>query len=279
MSKSALKGILCTIVGSALLTLNDAILKWLTTDIPVGQATAIRGSVILLIVAMLVAWQGSWQRLRIFNIRGQCGRGLLVVCSTFCFVSSLSLMPLADAIAIAFAGPLFLTFLAASVLGEQVSKQRWIAVSLGFIGILIILRPGEQGFNWAALLPLSAGFLGAARDSLTRHMRLTESTLATMTVTTLFVVLAGLCTIPLGWQILSWQELGLLIVAGLLIGSAHFLLIESFRWAEASLLAPFKYSSYLWAILLGLLIWGQVPELWVIIGAGLVIASSLYILA
>lgn len=239
---------------------------------------ALRGCVMLTFVFAFVWYRRDWQSLRIVNLRTQVVRGVLVVASTFAFITGLSLLPLADAIAVAFAGPLFLTILAVWMLDEQVAWQRWLGVLMGFAGVLIMLRPGSGGFNWPVLLPLAAGFLGALRDVVTRRMTATESTLATLSATTVFVVLGGLCTLPFGWRALSWQDSGLLLAGGLLIGMAHFLLIETFRWAEASLVAPFKYSSYLWAVLLGFFIWGQVPGFWVMLGAVLVIASGLYIL-
>jgi drug/metabolite transporter (DMT)-like permease len=201
-----------------------------------------------------------------------------MIFSTFGFVAGLSLLPLADAIALAFAGPLFLTILAASMLAEKVGWRRWSAVIAGFIGVLIMLRPGAGSFNWAALLPLGASLAGALRDIITRRISTTESSLATLHFATLMVVCVGLCTSPFGWQPLPAQDIGLLAIGGLLVGGAHFLLIETFRWAEASLVAPFKYSTLVWGIVFGFIIWGDIPATEVLSGAAVVVASGLYIL-
>jgi len=263
------------VAGSALLSLNDALLKWLAADLPVGQLLFVRGCFALSLITLL-AWRGR-ASLRIINFPAQTARALLTVASTFAFITGLRYMPLAEAIAIAFAGPLFVTLLAALLLREQVGWRRWSAVALGFCGVLIMLRPGGEALNWAAFLPLSASLGGALRDIITRKMSVTESTFATLAYTTLAVTLAGLCTLPLGWPALQNSDIALLAGASILVASAHFLLIETFRLAEASLVAPFKYLSIVWGTLYGFLIWGDVPGVWVWLGSALLISSGLYI--
>ena len=265
------------VAGSALLTLNDAVLKWLAAGLPIGQMLGVRGGFALLLIG-LVAWRlGGVARLRIHNLRLQTARALLTVAATFAFVTGLRLMPLADAIAITFAGPLFVTLLAALVLGERVGWRRWSAVLVGFGGVLLMLRPGGGSLNWAALLPLAASFGGALRDIITRRMSVSESSLATLGFTMLAVTLAGIATLPLGWQPLRGQDITLLALTSLLVAGAQYLLIETYRLAEASLVAPFKYSSFVWATLYGVLIWQELPGPWTLAGAALVIGSGLYI--
>jgi drug/metabolite transporter (DMT)-like permease len=266
------------IAGSALLTLSDAAVKWLASGYPPGQILFVRGCFLILLI-VLVAWRmEGLSSLRIYNVRGQLMRAGTMIFSTFGFVAGLSLLPLADAIALAFAGPLFLTILAVLMLGEKVGWRRWSAVVAGFIGVLIMIRPGAGSFNWAALFPLGASLAGALRDIITRRISATESSLATLHFATLMVMLAGLCTSPFGWQPLPAQDIGVLAIGGLLVGAAHFLLIETFRWAEASLVAPFKYTTLIWGTVFGFIIWGDMPEQEVLSGAAVVIASGLYIL-
>ena len=265
------------VAGSALLSLNDALLKWLATDLPVGQILFVRGCFALSLIALLAWHLGRRARLRIINFPAQIARALLTVASTFAFITGLRYMPLAEAIAIAFAGPLFVTLLAALLLREQVGWRRWSAVVVGFCGVLIMLRPAGGALNWAVLLPLGASFGGALRDIITRKMSFTESSVATLGFTTLIVTLAGLCTLPIGWQPLREFDIGLLALGSIVVTSAHFLLIETFRLAEASLVAPFKYLSIVWGTLYGFLIWGDVPGFWVWLGSALLIGSGLYI--
>lgn len=269
--------------GSALLTLSDTTVKWVSASLSVGQILFIRSLFLILFIYIFIGISHlrnahSGTSLHIGNWRAQSLRTLMMILSTFGFVAGLSLLPLADAIAIAFASPLFLTILASLILGEQVGWRRWSAVFIGFIGILIILRPSGESFNWAALLPLGAGLAAAIRDIITRRISATESSLATLHFATIAVMFTGLATAPLGWSPLPVEALGLLALAGLFAGGAHFLLIETFRWAEASLVAPFKYSTLLWGVLFGFLLWGEIPEREVIIGALLLVVSGLYIL-
>jgi drug/metabolite transporter (DMT)-like permease len=277
-SASAFKGIGFMLIGSALLTLSDAIVKWLAAGFPVGQILFVRGCIVaLLILLVVIPRPGGLLRLRVMSWRAQSVRALCMIGSTFLFVSGLGLLPLADAIAVSFAGPLFLTLLAIPLLGEQVGWRRWSAVLIGFAGVLIMSRPSGS-FDWAILLPLGASLSGALRDIVTRRMGSGESTIATLNFTNTAVIAAGLCTLPFGWQPLQPSDLVLLMATGLLTGGAHFLLIETFRWVEVSLVAPFKYSTLLWGLLLGYLVWGHIPAPTVIAGALLVAGSGLYIL-
>ena len=153
-----------------------------------------------------------------------------------------------------------------------------MAVFAGFIGILVIMRPGGTAIQWAALFPLCASLTGAFRDILTRRMSAHETTVALLFYTSVGVTLAGLATVPFKWTPVPAFDWGLFALSGLLIGSAHFLMIETFRLGEAALVAPLKYSGVIWAALLGFLVWGDIPDLGTALGAGVVITSGLYIL-
>lgn len=263
--------------GTGLLTLNDAIMKSLTVDYPVGEIMAVRGLFVFIPIAFLAHRAGGLASLRIVSRKGQAARAVLVVTSTFMFVTGLGYLPLADIIAITFAGPLFLTALAAAVLGERVGWRRWTAVVLGFVGILIITRPTGNGLGWVVLLPLGAVLCGVARDLITRRISARESSVAILATTTAAVTLAGFATLPFGWRTPTPTDVALLALTGLLLGAAHFLLIETFRLAEAVVVAPFRYTSMIWAIVFGFLFFATLPDMWVIAGAALVVASGLYI--
>ena len=273
-----LKGIFFMIAGGVFLTANDALLKWLTSDYPVGQIMFLRG-IFVLIPLLIFVW--------IFNRTGALAtrdlgkhllRGGLMVCGTFLFVTGLIFLPLAEAISIAFAGPLFITTLAPYLLQEHVGLRRWIGVLIGFTGILIIFQPGTGVFQWAALLPLGASFTGALRDILTRKMSVSESSEALLLYSTIAVALGGLATAPFTqWRSVAFEDWMLFVMTGLLIGVAHFFMIEAFRFAQASQVAPFKYTSVLWALMIGYWIFGDLPTLENVIGAAVVISSGLYL--
>ena len=272
------KAIACMLLGSAVLTANDAVLKWLTGGYPVGQIMFCRGIFIGIPLAILIWRAGGLVALKPQNPKGHFLRAGLVICGTFLFLNGLRYLPLTDAIAIAFAGPLFITALAPPLLGERVGWRRWLAVAAGFIGILVIMRPGGSAIQWAALFPLAASLTGAFRDILTRRMSARETSVALLFYTSLGVTLAGLATVPFEWTPVPAADWAMFALSGFLIGSAHFLMIETFRLGEAALVAPFKYSGVIWAALLGFLIWGDVPDGGTIAGVSVVIASGLYIL-
>jgi len=233
------------------------------------------------VIATVVLWAKARRRtanLRVSNWGLQLTRGTLMSISTFLFVTGLTLMPIADAIAIAFAGPVIATALAALLLGETVRWRRWTAVVIGFSGVVVMLRPTPELIRLVALVPLLAALIGAFRDIVTRRMGTGgESTLAIMLISTSVVTFAGLLTIPFGWVPLRISDLGWFVLSALLVGLAQALMIESLRLGEVGLVAPFKYTSLVWAVLLGLLVWGDLPDAWTWVGSSLVVGGGLYI--
>ena len=266
------------VIASGLLTVNDAMVKWLAQSYPVGQVMSLRG---VCVIAIVVAWavlRRKRSTLRVSNWRLQLTRGGLMAMSTFLFVTALALMPIADAIAIAFAGPVIATALAALILEEQVRWRRWTAIAIGFAGVIVMMRPTPDLVRVVALVPILAATIGALRDIVTRKMGTGgESTAAIMLVSTGVVTLAGLLTIPLGWAPISTGDLGLFFTSALLVAVAQGLMIESFRLGEVGLVAPFKYTSLVWAVMLGLVVWGDVPDWWTWTGSALIVGSGLYI--
>jgi len=277
-SATPIRSIALMVMASGLLTLNDAIVKWLAQSYPVGQVMTLRG---VFVIAIVVSWAAARHRtsqLRVSNWRLQLTRGALMSISTFLFVTALALMPIADAIAIAFAGPVIATALAALLLREPVGWRRWSAIAVGFTGVVIMLRPTPDLIRLVAIVPLLAALVGAFRDIVTRKMGTGgESTLAIMLISTSVVTVAGLATIPLGWAPLRIADIALFVGSALLVAFAQALMIESFRLGEVSLVGPFKYTSLIWAILLGLLVWGDLPDSWTWVGSALVVGSGLYI--
>jgi len=263
--------------GGAVITLNDAVMKMMTVGFPVGEILFIRGVFVIIPIAFL-AWRfGGVTQLKVRNIRTQAIRAALTVLSTYLFITSLRYLDLADAVAIGFTGPLFLTALATPVLGERVGWRRWAAVGVGFIGVLAMTRPGGETAQWAALMPLGAALSGAIRDILTRRMTTTETSVSMLCVSSVTVTLSGLATLPFGWHAMDPGNVGILAGAALFLGLGQFLFIEAYRLGEAVVVAPFKYANLLWGILFGFLFWSQLPDRWMLAGAILVIGSGLYI--
>jgi drug/metabolite transporter (DMT)-like permease len=267
------------LVGAAVLTLNDALIKALSATYPTGEMLFIRGVFVWPWILLFTMRSGGLASLRVHNASGQALRGACVIASAFLFITGLRHLTLADAIAVSFTGPLFITALAPLVLGEKVGWRRWLAVLIGFAGVLFMLRPGSAVLQWAIIFPLGAAVCGGLRDLITRRIAGTETTVAVLAVTTTVVLLAGLATAPfIGWVPPRPADITTFAASGALIAVAHTLMIEAFRRGEAALVAPFKYSSLLWATLIGFFMFGEHPDPWTIAGAVIIVLAGLYVL-
>jgi drug/metabolite transporter (DMT)-like permease len=277
VSSAPMLGIGCMLIAGLLMTANNAILKWVTGGYPAGEVIFIRGIFIWLPIAILIARQGGLRTVRVTHWPLHGVRAGCVVVSAFMYIIGLRYLPLADVTAISFSTPLFVTMMAPLMLGEVVGWRRWSAVLVGFLGILTITRPTENIVGLAVLLPIGSALCAGLRDLITRRMTETESSNAILCTTTAAVMLAGLLTAPFGWKMPTAIDMGLMAAGGLLAGFGHHFMIEAFRHAEAVIVSPFRYLMIVWAIVLGYLVWGDLPDRWVIIGIVLVIISGLYI--
>ena len=275
---SSLRGILCMLGGALSLTINDAMAKYLTQSYPVGQVMALRGlSIIMLLIAFLF-FMNNLKALKIFSWKGHLLRAGAMTGSTFFFITGLSLLPITDAIAIAFVAPILTTILGVIILREAVSWKRWAAIFVGFFGVIIILQPTSDAFKIAAIAPMVAAAFGAARDVITRAISGSENSLSILFTSMLMITIAGFLTYPLGWSAVKPSHIWIFITSSLLVGLAQYLMIEAFRLGEVALISPFKYSSLLWATLISLVIWDDLPSKNVVLGAFILILSGIYLL-
>jgi drug/metabolite transporter (DMT)-like permease len=204
-------------------------------------------------------------------------RTLVSAATAVSFVACLRLLPLADAVAIAFAGPLFMTALSVPMLRERVGPRRWAAILLGFIGVVVVLQPSGAGFGLGSLLALLAAFTYALSINLSRLMSDTESSAGMMFWLSIFLLLGtGLLT-PFDWRTPDLGDSLLFVLLAITGTLGQFFLIQAFRYGEVSLLAPLEYSALLWATLFGFLFWQQLPTPTVLGGTAVIIASSLYV--
>ena len=271
-------GILCMIGGALALTINDGMAKYLTETYPVGQVMALRGTFILCLLIFLFISARKKLNLKIYSWRNNFYRAAAMTGSTFCFITGLSYLPIADAIAIAFAAPLLTTLLAVFCLRERVGLHRWIAIFFGFIGVIIIVQPTDDAFKVAALAPLGAAFFGAIRDVITRKITSSESSFTILLTSMFLITLAGYLIFPLGWSEFQVEHIWLFLCSSILVGVAQYLMIEAFRLGEVGLISPFKYSSLLWAVIIGFIVWGDIPGYFVLVGATILIISGVYLL-
>lgn len=272
------RGILSMIASMVLFICNDALIKHVSESLPTGQIIFLRGlSATLLIAAMAVAL-GAWRQMPAVFDRPVLARAAIDSLGTFLYLLALFNMPIANVTAVNLSVPLMLTVCAAFLLREQVGWRRWSAVVAGFVGVLLVVQPAAAGFNWFALVALAATATHAARDLLTRRIRAGIPsiivTLSTAIVVT--VAAAGVSAIE-GWQPLPMRQLALLIVASAFLSGGYYLVIDCMRHGELSVVAPFRYTAMLWALLLGYFVWGDVPNLLAWFGIALLVGSGLYI--
>ena len=277
-STSTIWAALLMTVGIALLVLSDALSKFLTESYPIGQVISLRQFAGLIVIVPYAYWVSGWRALRVRNRLGQGGRGLLFAAGSSFIVASLSLLPLATVVSITFVAPLMVAALSGPLLGERVDMRRWLVIVLGFIGVLIIVRPGGAAFEWALLLPIAAALTNSLRDLLTRHLSRTETSVSVLFWSSNIVAVTTACSALFGWTPLTAEATGWFLLVGVINAGSHFFMIEAFRRARAATMSPLRYTGLLWAALLGYLIWGDVPEAWLLAGALLVIASGLMLI-
>jgi len=204
-------------------------------------------------------------------------RGIGVLGSALFFIAGLARLPIADATAIGFASPLMVTALSIPLLGERVGPRRWSAVIVGFVGILIVVRPGSGAIGASALLPLSSAACWAVSLIVTRRMRAADAPLTMLLYSTLIgFVLSGLA-LPLVWRPPTLAACSLMALMGVLSAGGQYLLIAGLTRSAASLLAPFTYSQMVWSTLMGYLVFNAVPTFWTWCGAAVIVGSGIYI--
>jgi len=208
----------------------------------------------------------------------QIARSILVLLATACMFVALGFMPLADAVAITFAGPLLIVALSALVLHETVGPRRWAAVIVGFIGVLVIIRPGAGVFQWAALLPVAVAFFYALYQILTRHLSHRSDPLSMLFYTALVGAVAMSVIAPFDWQAPTAAQWLMLAAAGFLGGLGHYAIIKAYERSETALVAPFAYTEIIWATTLGFFIFGDFPDLFTFVGTAIIVASGVYVL-
>jgi len=278
------------LISALLFAAMSALVRQLGDVAPVGQMVFFRSAFAILPVVVIYALRGElMSAVRTGRPFGQLGRGLLSVGGMFTNFSALTRLPLADATAISFASPLITVALAAIILKERVRIYRWSAVLVGFAGVIVMLIPHFDVGQYAAagaasvaaigsLLALISAFCNAGTVIQTRRLTQSETTSSIVFYFSLVCAIAGALTLPFAWHSPTASELVALIALGILGGIAHIFLTESYRHASASVVAPFDYSSMLWALLLGYWVFGELPSALVYVGAIIVAGAGLFVI-
>ncbi|KFB09273.1 DMT family transporter [Nitratireductor basaltis] len=264
-------------VGVFFMVVNDAMAKWLTEDYGALQIYAWRSMMALPIIAtMLWATRGR-AGFTTASLRTHALRGFFAIAAAWCFFTSLKQLTLAGATSLVFAAPLFITALSVVLLGEKVGWRRWSAVTIGFFGVLVIVRPGGETFQTASIYAVGAAFFYALFMISARWIKREEPMMTMMFYVSLFPLIYCTPVLALDWQPIASEHL-LLFLGMAVFGTTGITMIgHAFRLAPAAIVAPFDYTALLWATVLGFMFWGDLPDLWTYVGALIIIASGIYI--
>jgi drug/metabolite transporter (DMT)-like permease len=273
------RGVLAMAAGMASFVANDSLVKYVSEGLPASELIFLRGVFASLLLLVIVHRMGISGRIVALRDRRVLLRALLDALGTVTYLVSLFHLPIANATAINMAAPLFITVFAVFAFRERVDGGRWAAIAAGFAGVLLVVQPAGSAFNGYAVLCLGGALLQAGRDLMTRTIdRGIPSILITLSTAASVLVLAVVWGLFEGWQPVSWRQLALLALSSVFLSGAYFLVTVAMRAGEMSLIAPFRYTGLLFAIGIGYVVWGDVPNVLSWTGIALLVAAGLYIL-
>ena len=269
-------GALLTMLAMLCFAAMDAMSKCLVADYAVGQMMWIRYALLCLFVWFLVRRRGVVATFRTRRPGLQLVRSLVAVIEGGMFVLAFRYLPLADTHAIAATSPLIVIALGVLFLGERADLARWLAVGAGFVGVLLIVRPGFRSFDWPVLLPLLGAVLWAGYQVMTRLASRHDSPDTSLLWSAAVALVATSFVGPLDWKWPTASAWALMVVIASIGAVAHYALIKALDFAEAGAVQPYSYTLLVWAALLGAVVFGDVPDGWTLVGAAIVVASGLY---
>jgi drug/metabolite transporter (DMT)-like permease len=270
-------GILLMITSMVAFTLLDAMAKQLVQTLPPAVAVFGRYFVAIFLSLGVVLRGGG---LDLFTTRHpalQVLRGVLLMGATIFNFMAVVYLQLAQTAAIFFTVPLWVCALSVPLLGEHVGFRRWVAVAVGFFGVLVIMRPGTDSFQWAMLLSVASAFCGGVYNIVTRKVGARDRAETSLFYVSFIGALAAAAPLPWLWQTPQGMQWLMLAFMGLAGTAGHLMLIQAHRLAPASALAPYMYTQIVWMILVGFMVFGDVPDFWTISGAAIVVASGLFL--
>lgn len=271
-------GITLMLIGLALYPLSDAFVQYLMGTYPVPQTTFLRALMRLIPLSIAIFFQGGFQTVFKTNkIKTHAIRLTVNLSYTYAFMLSLSLGSLTTVYTLGYTSSLFMIILSAFLLKESVSREKWFAVGIGMLGVLIAIRPSLNFFEVASLFVLFGTFLGALNKILMRKLAHTEHSLAIAIYPNIAMIIVTLPFLLSNWTPLYWADLCLFAAVGILTAGGQYAVAQSLRFAKASSLAPVDYSTFLWVVMLDFLWWNKTPDLFTLLGTAVIICSNLYI--
>jgi drug/metabolite transporter (DMT)-like permease len=268
----------------------SALIRYLGARYPIGEVVFYRSAFAIVPVVLVYAWRGELMAaVRTERPLGHVNRGVLSVVGMFCNFGALARLPLIEANAISFTSPLISVAFAALFLKERVRIYRWSAVTIGFLGVLVVLAPHFSATEMTVIMASTASVAGVIYALLgsitnagtmiqTRKLTQSETTSSIVFYFSLICAIAGLVTWPFGWIAPTGVEFLVLACIGFLGGMGHILLTESYRYAAASVVAPFDYTSMIWALLLGYAMFGETPTVMIVVGSTIIAAAGLFVI-
>jgi len=272
------RGALFMTICMAGFVLNDAMVKLVTQEISLYQAIFLRGILASLLIGSLAVWRGQLfyrvsrhdGKMLTLRIIGELG-------GTICYLTALMHIPIANATAILQAMPLAVTLGAAVFLHEPVGWRRYAAIAIGFAGVMIIVRPGAEGFDAFALLAVVAVCFVTLRDLATRQLSGPVPSLHVAFLTAVIIMLFGAVMLPFTeWRPVASRDLLALAVGASALFFGYVFSVSSMRVGEVAFVAPFRYTILIWAILLGIFIFGDIPDFWTLVGASIIVATGIF---
>jgi drug/metabolite transporter (DMT)-like permease len=273
--RAALAGIGLMTAGIFLFAVNDALGKWLVATYSVGQVLLIRSIAALFLLTPFI-WRDRATFARAPRWGMQALRAVLTTAEVGFFYWAVSYLPLADVMAYYLAGPIFVTAIAGAFLGELIGWRRWAAVAVGFLGVIVCLRPGSAALSWPALIALAGSFTFSLSMISTRTLRGTSDTVLVTSQTVAALVL-GAALSPFAWVTPPPRDLVLLALLGMVAMVAHVCVNRSLKLAPASTVVPYQYTTIVWAVLFGYAVFGDVPDVFMLTGAAIIIGAGLFI--
>nr|WP_233152141.1 DMT family transporter [Marinibacterium profundimaris] len=266
------------LAGVASLSANDALAKTLVADYPPLQILFLRNIIALPFAILLTLRMGGPAALRSYRPAAHLVRGVLWISATILFFTSMMHLELAEATALIFVAPLFITALSAAFLKEKVGPRRWMAVCAGFVGVLIVIRPGTAAFQTVSLLPVATAFIYALLMLGARWVDPRESVWTMLLYLTGTSAVLSALVVPFVWQPVQIGDLWLFGAIAVFGTAGMTLMTQAFRLAPAAVVAPLDYTAMVWATAFGWLIWSEVPDRTALVGAAVIIGSGLYVI-
>ncbi len=277
-AQAPLRGIAFMVLSVAIFCVMDVLVKLLSQTYHPFQVAFFRSLFALVPIGVMVWINGGTRILRTRHLGGHAARSVVGIAALLMFFYSFAHMKLADVVAIGFAGPLFITALSVPMLGEKVGWRRWSAVIVGFAGVMLVVNPGSNVLDPVAFIALGAALFYSFAVIVIRRLSTTESNAAIVFYFSIAATLVCGAMMPFLWIAPGPQHLALLVLIGLLGGSAQYVMVEAFRWGQVSMLAPFEYTAIFFSLGFGYFIFGETASATMLSGVAIIAASGLYIL-